>query len=223
MPFFVLGAPALGAIATPLTTKITVALAAIGLSTVLDDIREQLNAFFLSDEFAAVMRNGVEGFAAQYIAQRTGIVLNDVDPFSKVSFNAAISQKMGINFTDITDRNQVMIDLGQGVSDLLNLQTGMTLPPLRLNDPAQLKSAFQAEIAVQAVNALAGQLSVLDDATLAMIKAAALSDAFGQAPPSILPTKKQLQQRVASRNYYQREYAAGRRRNWGAKPPQVNP
>ncbi len=219
MPLPLLGIPALGALSAPLTAKITGALALIGLSTVMDEIREQLNTFFLSDEFRALMTGGVESVVAQYIATRTGLILNENDPFSKASFNAAISQKMGITLNDISDRQQVMIDLGKAASELINLQTGMTLPALQLNNPTQLRSAFSDELALQAVNALAGQLSVLDDATLAVIKAAALADAYGQPAPTITPTKKQLQQRAASRAYYDREYAAGRRRAWGAKPP----
>lgn len=220
MPIWFL--PAIGSLSAGTAAGIKGAITAAGIYSIFDPIKTAIeniiNEYIASDSWRDLIMNRVNPLVVQEIFNRTGLRLDDADPFSKISISTALSAKMGITLNDISDRNQVMRDLGNAAAELINLQTGMTLPALQLNNPTQLRAAFRDELAIQATNALAGQLSVLDDATLAVIKAAALADAYGMPPPTVTPTKKQLQQRAASRAYYDREYGAGRRRVWLDRP-----
>jgi hypothetical protein len=208
-------APAAGTIGTvaavTLKARILSLLGNFGLAFIArfwDEIQQEINDYFLSEDFRSYLLEKIQPYIIDYVYERTGLRLDPDDPFSKVSISAAISAKVGITITDITDGNQTLRDLGDAAAQLINARTGTTLPALNFSDATQMRAAMRDEITQQAINAMAGQISLLDDATIAIIKQAALIDAAGLPPPTATPSKRQLAARAA-----QRRYAAAQKRN----------
>jgi hypothetical protein len=98
---------ALVALAAEIGAVVATAAAVIGLATSIRDSLQDAIAGLVGD----VLIEGVEEVIKQAAQQQLGLTLDDDDPLSAESFTRALSEKTGIEFTDISDAEQTQQDV----------------------------------------------------------------------------------------------------------------
>jgi hypothetical protein len=171
---------------------------------------DRIETFLRSDVFFTLIYEGANGIIRDLAFEKLGLTLDPSDPFSKASISAAISLKSGVALEDITDPEQIKIDIGAYATDRINTLTGMELENLLSTDPAEIKLQVEAQILIQLEQALASGTSTMFSAPAVAAIAAAVAGAKGMTltgEPGPAPTPELNARRVANR-LAQRRFAA---------------
>jgi hypothetical protein len=122
------------ALVAEIAGAIAAATAIIGLAVELrDQLREQISGL-LGD----LLVEGVEAVIVQYAQSELGLSLDSDNPLSPESLTRAISEKTGIEFTDITDPEATKEDAIKYGLDKVAEQTGIEF--IDIADPEQIKA-----------------------------------------------------------------------------------
>jgi hypothetical protein len=208
---------ALGAIAgSSAGTYINGALAAVGLSAVYNRVKPYIDEILNSESFKSYLLSYVSGIICDEVFNRTGLILDANDPLTKASFTNAISAKIGIPITDLTNAEKIQEDLGDYLALTINSRAGTEFTQLRITSPAQLKEDLSIEFTNQFGKALAGAPSLLSVGDTSTIRAMALAGTSESGEPVTIPytTKRLLAARSASKKSYNKKRTEGKKRVW---------
>jgi transcriptional regulator with XRE-family HTH domain len=114
---------ALAALAAEIAGVVAVTASVIGLATSIRDSLQQAVAGLVGD----VLIEGVEEVIKQAAKQQLGLTLDDDDPLSPESLTRALSEKTGIEFTDISDAEQTQKDVLEFAIEKIATEAGIEL------------------------------------------------------------------------------------------------
>lgn len=114
---------ALVALAAEIGSVVAVAASVIGLATSIRDSLQQAISGVVGD----LLVEGVEEVIKQAAQEQLGLTLDDDDPLSPESFTRALSEKTGIEFTDISDAEQTQQDVLDFAIEKIATEAGIEL------------------------------------------------------------------------------------------------